>query len=280
MSLPWFRTVNSSSSAYNRFLKRSLCSGCIHDQPEQASQDIQLHHSCTGWCPIRHSLKQHRVKPFYREDYCSPWGKKAQTGHSHRQYFWSSFLDSHGAPHEKDLLLWAVQGCQDHHNEIKQVSANPSHQYSPPAFPDILHQPPKCSSVLVHFKSEQRASLRQQNRWQLITAGISSAAPSMHKSIMVRHEENEDMALRVFFRGRGQLVEDERTSWLAKMWQLTPQRLCINMRDTHGNTDAMTGCRSCFGSHWSSGHPHCKQHRETDEQNTDSSLRFNLKYQV
>lgn len=49
--------------------------------------------------------------------------------------------------------------------------------------------------------------------------------------------------------------------------------------DTHGNTDAMTGCRSCFGSHWSSGHPHCKQHRETDEENNYKQL-IEIHYKV
>lgn len=42
--------------------------------------------------------------------------------------------------------------------------------------------------------------------------------------------------------------------------QLTPPRPCINIVDSGGYKDTKTGCRSCFGSHWCSGHLHC-QHK-------------------
>lgn len=70
-----------------------------------------------------YSLLQHRVTWFYRQDYCTPEERKPRVTtlpHTHIKH--NSVIKLSQIPRSsagRDSLLWAVQGCQDHHNDSK-----------------------------------------------------------------------------------------------------------------------------------------------------------------
>lgn len=187
------------------------------------------------------SLLQNRVTWFYREDYCTPEERKPKvtplphTYSTHIKH--NSVIKFSQIPAElrtHNWLLWAVQGCQDH-NDSKLLF------YSP-----LLQPPPhlKCSSVSVHFKSEEWGVSR---RCQFVPACVSAAFRCIQKSITIRHEGE------CKYEAFGGFVICCSPSWhhtgrTSTLWILV------------FTTDTKTGCRSCFGSRWCSDHLHC-QHK-------------------
>lgn len=108
----------------------------------------------------------------------------------------------------RDSLLWAVQGCQDHHNDIKAgfywtiTSVFPPHSQ----LPSLPHLTSKCSSVfLVHFKSGAQSTEPHRD--------ISVAARSIHKPTVIRGGKREDVALSVCWGGFGRRWGDILVCW-------------------------------------------------------------------
>lgn len=95
---------------------------------------------------------------------------------------------------------------------LKQVSTKPSHLFS---HNFSSHLPPKMflsfSSFQVWRRGENLIETTQLVTNRLFTAGNPVAARSIHKPIMIREEEREEMALKSL------LVEDEGTSWSLRL---------------------------------------------------------------
>lgn len=184
----------------------------------------------TGLTSQLHSMLSNRIHSYstgshgFREDCYSPWGKKTQSdrssSHTHiKHYSVIKFSQMPRSSAQIDLLLWAVQGCQDYHDSKLLLLYSPLSQPHPPKM----------------FLSFSLFQVWRVLRCQFITACVSAAFHSIYKSITIRHE-GECEGLKEL-RGRGKLRMNEEFAWLKHdlmLRQLTPHRPCINIMDSGG----------------------------------------------
>lgn len=110
----------------------------------------------------------------------------------------------------------------------------------------------KCSSVLIQVRSRvqslQNCCPRSSARWRHFSF-VRSLYP-----LCSEKGKREHVALGVCRSKHHNIAKFVPCDILKK--KIHPLTT-VNIMDSNRREDAKTGCRSCFGSHWSSGHSHC-----------------------